>query len=154
MIALRPARQGEAAALTALCLRSKAVWGYDAPFMAACRSELTLTAGSFAASLIEVAEDDGVVVGMAQLTLHGANAELDKLFVEPACLGGGAGRALFAWARREAARLGAVVMTVDADPGAVGFYARLGAVADGLVPSGSIKGRFIPRMRVDLVAEE
>ena len=34
----------DAPALTLLALRSKAVWGYDAAFIAACRDELTLTA--------------------------------------------------------------------------------------------------------------
>ena len=33
MATVRPARAGEAASLTALCLRSKAHWGYDAEFM-------------------------------------------------------------------------------------------------------------------------
>ena len=37
---LRLARAGEAAALTALCLRSKAHWGYDADFMAKARARL------------------------------------------------------------------------------------------------------------------
>ncbi len=36
---LRGALPGEAGLLTDLCLRSKAVWGYDAAFMAACRSK-------------------------------------------------------------------------------------------------------------------
>ena len=34
----------EADCLTALCMRSKAHWGYDAAFMHACREELRMTA--------------------------------------------------------------------------------------------------------------
>jgi GNAT superfamily N-acetyltransferase len=150
MITLRQGRACEAAALSELCLRSKAFWGYDAVFMAACRQELLLTDESFANSLIEVAELAGRVVGVAQMRVHGASAELEKLFVEPADFRAGAGRALFEWVRGEAARLGAAHMTIDADPGSVEFYMRMGAVADGLVPSGSIRGRFIPRMIVEL----
>jgi hypothetical protein len=41
-------------------------------------------------------------------------------------------------------------MTIDADPGAVPFYERMGAVPAGLVPSGSIPGRFLPRLVVAL----
>ena len=37
MLGLRPARPEEGAELIELCLRSKAVWGYDDAFMAACR---------------------------------------------------------------------------------------------------------------------
>jgi hypothetical protein len=33
---IRPARIDEAAALSDLCFRSKAVWGYDTEFMALC----------------------------------------------------------------------------------------------------------------------
>ena len=40
---IRPARPGEADALTALAMRSKAHWGYDAEFMARARSVLTVT---------------------------------------------------------------------------------------------------------------
>ena len=41
---LRAARPEEAAAISALALRSKAHWGYDEAFLAACRAELTWTA--------------------------------------------------------------------------------------------------------------
>ena len=44
MIVLRPADPSEAALLTDLCLRSKAVWGYDAAFMARCRTARSTTA--------------------------------------------------------------------------------------------------------------
>ena len=40
---IRPAQPADAAVLTRLALTSKAVWGYDASFMAACRAELTIT---------------------------------------------------------------------------------------------------------------
>ncbi len=40
---VRPARAGEAASLTALCLRSKAHWGYDAGFMGLCVPSLTVS---------------------------------------------------------------------------------------------------------------
>jgi hypothetical protein len=36
---------------------------------------------------------------------------------------------------------------VDADPYAAAFYRRCGAIDVGLVPSGSIPGRFLPRLR-------
>jgi hypothetical protein len=39
---IRPAEPVDAAALSELALSSKAVWGYDAAFLAACRAELTV----------------------------------------------------------------------------------------------------------------
>src|SRR5579859_4675578 len=120
MISLRPARLDEAVLLTELCLRSKAVWGYGDGFIRACRSELTLTADSIASSHVAVAEDDGRVVGVAQIEVHGRVAEIAKLFIEPGRLRTGAGRTLFAWARGEASRLGASVLLIDADPDEIG----------------------------------
>jgi GNAT superfamily N-acetyltransferase len=151
MIVLRPARPDEAASLTKLCLRSKAVWGYDRDFMAACRAELTLTPEAISASCVEVAEtDDGRILGLAQLSIHGTVAELDKLFVDPGNLRSGAGSALFTWATAEASRRGASLLMIDADPDAAAFYRRMGAADAGSVPSGSIPGRVIPRLRVEL----
>jgi len=146
MILLRPARQDEAALLTALCLRSKAVWGYDQAFMDACRAELTLSAETIRTCLVQVAELRGQPVGMAQISVDRTKAGLDKLFIEPNFLRLGIGQALFTWAEEAAARAGAKTPNIDADPGAAAFYRRLGAVDEGTVPSGSIPGRVIPRL--------
>lgn len=54
-IAIRPARAGEAGALTRLMLRSKASNGYDEAFMAACERELTLPESAIAAGEVHVA---------------------------------------------------------------------------------------------------
>lgn len=147
---LRPANPGEADYLTELCLRSKAVWGYDAVFMAACRGELTITAQGFARSLIQVAVEDGRIIAMAQLAQHGRIADIDKLFVDPAALRSGAGRKLFAWCVETARAAGAVAITVVADPDAAGFYRRMGMMEDGKEPSGSIPGRMLPKLHMAL----
>ncbi|MBB2203326.1 GNAT family N-acetyltransferase [Gluconacetobacter tumulisoli] len=118
--------------------------------MRACEAELAVTAAAIAAGRVQVAERDGRVVGMAQIAPDGPAAELDKLFVEPDAMGGGAGRALFDWAVTAARHAGARTMTIDADPGAAAFYRRMGAMDDGMVPSGSIAGRMLPRLRMDM----
>jgi GNAT superfamily N-acetyltransferase len=150
MFLLRTPRYDEAALLTDLCLRSKAVWGYDEAFMQACRSELTLRASNLQSSYLKVAEMGGHLVGVAQVTVKGELAELDKLFVEPTRLRSGAGKALFEWAATTARDSGAVIMVIEADPGAAGFYRRMGAVDDGTAPSRSIPGRRLPRLKLRL----
>ncbi len=150
MITLRPARPEEAQALSELCMISKAYWGYDAAFMNSCRTELTITAADFQNAQIQVAVDGGKLAGMAQLQIDGVAAELDKLYVDPDFIGAGIGRALFDWAVRQARNAGANVMSIDADPDAAGFYRRMGAVDDGMSPSGSIPGRTLPRLRITL----
>jgi GNAT superfamily N-acetyltransferase len=150
LLKLRTPRCDEAAALTVLCLRSKAAWGYDEIFMRACRRELTLTASIMQGSFFKVAEIDGDLAGLAQVTANDELAELDKLFVEPTRLRSGAGRALFEWAKAMARDAGATTLVIEADPDASGFYRRMGAVDDGTAPSGSIPGRLLPRLTLKL----
>jgi GNAT superfamily N-acetyltransferase len=150
MLTLRTPRPDEAIALTELCLRSKAVWGYDEHFMEACRAELTITPGKMNSSYFQVAESDGRVVGVAQITLKEGIAELSSLFVEPAQLRCGAGRQLFDWAKRAARVAGAAYLVIEADPYAAGFYRRMGAIDAGTVPSGSIPGRMLPLLKLSL----
>lgn len=149
MLELRPAAPEEAAGLTELCLRSKAAHGYDAAFITACRDELTVLPG-LPGRRLAVAVLDGVPVGVAEFSFDGNAAELEKLFVEPDRMGGRIGRTLFEWVCREAASAGVKVIHVDADPGAEGFYLRMGAVREGTRPSGSIAGRHLPHLRIDL----
>ena len=150
MLTLRTPRPDEAAILTELCLRSKAVWGYDEAFMRACRNELTLAPSAMRSSRLQVAEIDGELIGMAQITVKDGIAELDKLFVEPTRLRCGGGRALFDWATNTSRRAGAATLVIEADPNAAGFYRRMGAIDDGVAPSGSIPGRFVPRLKLVL----
>src|SRR5882724_6201550 len=88
----------ELAALSELCMRSKAVWGYDAAFMEACKAELSFDPRDLVCSRIAVAARADSVLGVAQVRIAGNDADLLKLFVEPAALRGGVGRILFAWA--------------------------------------------------------
>ena len=150
MLALRPARPEEGAVLTELCLRSKAVWGYDDAFMSACRKELTLTPASIRASQVQVAELDGRLAGMAEVKSGGGTVQLEKLFVEPAMLRKGTGRKLLDWAKATARAAGATALVIEADPDAAEFYRRMGAIDDGVVPSGSIPGRLISRLNLPL----
>jgi GNAT superfamily N-acetyltransferase len=147
-IHVRAARPDEAAALTELALRAKASWGYDAAFMAACRAELTMTAEKVAAWSVWVAEADGALAGMVALNLQDG-AEVEDFFVEPRFQGRGVGSALMAACLRCCRDVGVSTLEVDADPNAEPIYARLGFTI-GRSPSGSIPGRFLPRMALRL----
>jgi len=54
----------ELTVLTDLCMRSKAVWGYNKQFMDACRAELTINLGDLNCTEIAVAEEGGFVPAM------------------------------------------------------------------------------------------
>jgi GNAT superfamily N-acetyltransferase len=147
---MRSGRPEEAAALSALALRSKAHWGYDSAFLEACRAELTLAPDDVIRDRVSVAEAGGAVAGFVALAGASPEGELTFLFVDPPFMGSGVGRALFAAALETARAEGFRSLTVESDPDAEAFYLRMGAWRDGSVASGSIPGRELPRLRFDL----
>jgi GNAT superfamily N-acetyltransferase len=149
-LAIRPPTIDELVNLSDLCFRSKAVWGYDEAFMEACRGELSFGLRDLELTSIAVAEHDGALVGVAQLKVVDDEADLLKLFVEPSVLRSGTGKALLAWATDRAKKLGAKRLTIEADPDAAPFYRRMGAYDVGQAPSGSVPGRMLPKLAMDL----
>lgn len=146
---LRAPKPSECAFLSDLCLRSKAHWGYDAAFLAACREELSLTEESLRNSRIVVGEIDGEISGLTQLDPTVPVGALEKLFVAPEFIGQGVGRLLFDWVVTTARDEGGTSFTIDGDPNSVAFYLKMGAIQTGSTPSGSIKGRMLPQFRYD-----
>jgi GNAT superfamily N-acetyltransferase len=145
---VRPARADEAEILGDLAFRSKAYWGYDDVFMAACRAELRLAVDEITARRAMVAERDGHVVGFATLEGDPPDGTLGMLFVDPQSIGRGIGRLLFDHMRTLARGLGFARLVIDADPNAEPFYRAMGAERIGSTPSGSIPGRRLPLLAV------
>ena len=149
-LTIRPATIEELSGLSDLCFRSKAAWGYDKAFMEACRRELSFEPRDLDLTPIAVAERDGKPVGVAQVKVINGEADLMKLFVEPSALRRGTGKALLVWATDVAKKLGASRLTIDADPDAAPFYRRMGAYDVGQAPSGSVPGRLLPKLAMNL----
>jgi GNAT superfamily N-acetyltransferase len=148
---IRLARPGEAGALSALALRSKAHWGYDADFLAACRDDLTLSAKDVATSAVYVCDGLSAPLGFYRLVLQDDGvAELDALFVEPAAMGQGVGKRLWQHAVSTADRLGCLEIVLQSDPQAEGFYLAMGAQRAGESESTAMPGRMLPLMRFRL----
>ena len=134
--------------LTDLARRSKASWGYDADFMRRAAAELTVTENAIASHEVWVLEDGkGRVLGFHRV-IPGQPAVLEDLWLEPDARGAGNGRRLWEHAAAVARHGGASAMELDADPNALGFYRRMGAVPIGVTPSTVVAGRELPRMRV------
>ncbi len=146
MIELRPIREDELAVASALCLRSKAHWGYDDDFMQKCADELTLSSRDLADGEVVVAVIGRRLLGVAQITTADDVCHLEKLFVAPEAMGRGIGRRLFEWASARALANQASALIAEADPDAAPFYLRMGCRQTGTVPSGSIPGRLLPRL--------
>ena len=154
MPAVRPAHAGEGASLTALCIRSKAHWGYDAAFMRKSAAALLVSEASIAAGRVLVATDAaGRTIGTVSIAEDDEGAELALMFVDPPAMGGGTGRKLFEEAVRLARRFGYRRMTILADPNAAPFYERMGARFLRDAPSDAIPGRSLPLYEFDITLE-
>jgi GNAT superfamily N-acetyltransferase len=144
---IRRARPSEADALSALAARSKAHWGYDPGFLDRVRDAMTLHAEDVELHEVWVLESaSGAPIGYHRV-IPGDPAELEDLWVEPSAIGSGGGRRLFEHAVEIARTGGASALEIDADPNAVGFYERMGAVRIGETASKLIPGRMLPRLR-------
>ena len=142
---IRSAEIAECEWLSALCLRSKAHWGYDDAFLEASREALTVSPEMVQERRVWIAEDRDRILGVVALEpLDPGLAELALLFVEPDAMGHGVGRLLFQHAARMAKAKGVDRIEILADPGAVPFYKRMGAQDAGTRPSDAIAGRRLP----------
>lgn len=146
-ILIRSARPEEATALTALCILSKAHWGYDDGFMKRSVMALTITPSMIGAGRVLIAEDrDTDLVGVAAVERMDSEGKYDlsRLFVEPAAIRVGIGRALFEAVVKLVKAEGGTCLSILSDPFAEAFYLRLGAVRIGDAPSDAIPSRRLP----------
>jgi N-acetylglutamate synthase-like GNAT family acetyltransferase len=144
---LRPARAEDAPALSALALRSKGHWGYDAAFLERARPELTVTRDDIERLVVRVAEDRGRILGFSAVDISGTPAELLALWVEPVAIGTGVGGTLLRDALVTVAEHGAGGLFVESDPNAESFYLHHGARRLGERRSSSTK-RLLPLLWV------
>ncbi len=148
---IRRARPADAAELTALALAAKAHWGYPASFMARCRAALTIDAAMIGSGFFRLAEDaGGDILGFYGFEPETGGIGLSHLFVRPAAIGRGIGRALWQDAVAAARRAGHRRLIIVGDPHAAGFYRRMGAIAAGARPSEIDPARALPLFRLAL----
>jgi GNAT superfamily N-acetyltransferase len=147
---VRRARSDEAEALNELIMRAKAYWGYDQPFLDACRPLLILQLEEIERDYVYCAEVAGTLAGISHFkVLSDAEIDFDHLFVEPAFIGQGIGALLWRHAVNVARSIDAKALVFGADPHARPFYEHMGAVVVGESISTIIAGRRLPRMRYE-----
>jgi GNAT superfamily N-acetyltransferase len=149
---IRPARPGEARALSALALRSKAHWGYDDAFLATVRQSLTVSEADLRSAPVFVLEADGAPAGFYRVVGAPPDGELSDVWLDPTLIGRGLGRALFQHALDTAASRGFTRLVIESDPNAEGFYAAMGAQRIGERPSPVDEHRKLPLMRISTVS--
>lgn len=134
-VRIRPARQDEADALTALAIRSKASWNYPAAWLEQWAEALAFDPAYLSAHRVRVAETGDALAGVLALEERPEGWELERVWVDPSAQGLGVGRALVDDALAHAARVRRGDVTVLSDPHAEAFYRRLGAAPLGEEPA-------------------
>ena len=124
---IRSARPDEGERLREIAAAAKGHWGYDAALVRTWAASLDLSPGRLSAAHAVVADADGRAVGWAEvLAPTDGVCVLEHLWVEPARIRTGIGSQLFRHAAGHARDLGATAMEWEAEPNALGFYARMG----------------------------
>lgn len=152
---IRRALPEEASTLTTIALEAKRYWGYPEHWIKHWESDLTISSDFIRDHHVYVAEVEGEIRGFYALCVSGdpediRSAELEHLWVTPASIGTGIGKALFLDAMEKAAALEVRDVEIVADPNAAGFYERMGATQIGEDDS-PIDGqsRKIPRLKIE-----
>ena len=128
---IRLATLADLEVLNTIAFMAKAHWGYPPEWMVEWRSVLRLTEESFAAEIVWVAMIDGSMAGWIGLEDQAERVWVEDLWVWPAQMGKGVGRALLEKAIEEAGRLGKRKLALESDPNAPGFYERMGMTRVG-----------------------
>lgn len=147
---IRRARPDEAALLSGLALRSKAYWGYDAAFMAACRDDLTLTPEALTQRPHYLLEIEGQILGFYNLSETPGGVFLQNLMCPQPFADALSDNLRRDKMEHEAEALGYAVIFIESDPYAEPFYLARGAERVGSVPSSVLPGRALPLLRFDV----
>jgi ribosomal protein S18 acetylase RimI-like enzyme len=121
------AKPEDAATLTDIAHAAKRHWGYPESWIAAWRDILTMRPEFIAANPAYCAVESDRPIGFYVLTTERDGMHLDHLWILPAAMRRGIGRALFQHAAGQAQNRGFDSIKIEADPNAEGFYRRMGA---------------------------
>ena len=151
VITIRAAVSDDAPTLTAIAMQSKAYWPYSAVQIEVWRPALTISADMIADSHGFVVEYDGQIAGCYLLqpdSINPKNWAQEHLWLLPSHIGRGIGRAMMEHAVSIAARGGASMLTIDAEPNAETFYLACGAktVSTTAAPIEGMPDRVRPQM--------
>ena len=134
-----------------LTMCSKAWWGYDEAFLQDAAEELRHRPEFFPEGWVYMlCLGDEIVAFCSLRRISATEVELSDLFVHPSWIGKGCGKRLWLHALQVARDEGFEHLVLNADPHAEAFYAKLGAVRIGEVPSGIRPGRMLPVMYFSL----
>ena len=125
-IKIRPALLEEADILSHIAFSAKAYWGYPEKWMGIWKPQLTFSSAYFIENESWVAEVDNTPVAFYTVQEKNSNAWIENLWVLPEFIGQGIGRELFLHALSRSCLKGHLILQLEADPNALGFYEKMG----------------------------
>jgi GNAT superfamily N-acetyltransferase len=147
---IRRADLSDADTLTALCMKSKAHWGYDAAFMAKIESSFVITADYILNWPVYVLVEGSAAIGFYGFRDIDNQPFLCDIWLEPSYIGNGLGKLLWQHAMETARGAGYDHFFIESDPNAEGFYLRMGAKCIGTIKS-EATGRTLPLLEMQVV---
>jgi ribosomal protein S18 acetylase RimI-like enzyme len=125
MIAIRKVKPEEVDEMTRIALSAKAYWGYPERLMEIWAPQLIFSPEYFEENESWAAEMDGVPVAFYTLQEKDGNGWIENLWVLPEFIGRGIGKRLFLHAVSRSRMKGYLVLQLEADPNAMGFYEKM-----------------------------
>ena len=148
---VRPARPDEADVLSHIAFSAKAYWGYPENWMQIWKPQLTFSPEYFEERDAWVMDLDDSPIAFYTLEEKNDKAWIENLWVLPEYMGQGIGKQLFFHAVSRSRLKGHLILQLEADPNAVGFYEKMGMYKIGEQKS-DIEGqpRILPIMEIIL----
>jgi len=151
-INIRRALPKDAAILSEIAFSAKAHWGYPDHWMEMWRSQFTFSADYFIEHESWIAELDDSPVAFYTLEEKDGSGWVENLWVSPEHMGKGIGKRLFLDALSRSRLKGYLVLRLEADPNAAGFYEKMEMYKVGELsrPIDEDPSRVLPLMEITL----
>ncbi len=125
-VKIRPAFPEDADALSLIALSAKSHWQYPSRWLEIWKPHLTFSPDYFKQHESWVVEVDEHLTGFYTLQEKESKAWIENMWVLPEYMGLGLGKQLFLHAVSRSRLKGHLVLRLEADPNAVGFYEKMG----------------------------
>lgn len=136
-------------ALTKITMDGKSFWGYSKQQLSTWEKELTISSQYVSENeTYQLVLDDEIIGFYAYLKLSDGHLKLDHLFLLQNFIGKGFGQLLLNDFLKKAQESNTLDIILEADPNAENFYKKFGFITYDHRET-SIKGRFLPLMKLD-----
>lgn len=150
-IEIRRALPEDAPVLSQIALSAKSHWNYPESWIEIWTPQLTFDPEYFAENESWLAITDDTPAGFYTIQAKDGKSWIENLWILPRYMGMGIGRELLLHAFSRSRQMGHLILQLEADPNAVGFYEKMGMQKIGERVS-EIEGelRILPLMEMTL----